>query len=160
MKTAHRIASHHKRALRADPTAAFAALARVQPLEDVQRNDLGLAYWSAWTALREGRGNEHDANTLAVALNIGLVLAERSGSAELGVPIFQRAQDALVMLGIESQRRGWLWRINANAAERIPEALELHDQQMQACTGAQILAAMGEVRRRVDRGDVVQVEAA
>lgn len=40
------------------------------------------------------------------------------------------------------------------------EALELHDQQMQACTGAQILAAMGEVRRRVDRGDVVQVEAA
>ena len=148
-----------KRPARIDPTAAFSALARVQPLEEAQRTDLGMAYWSAWLAMRTGHGTETDANTLAVALNIGLVLAERSGSAELGVPIFQRAQDALMVLGAERAERG-VWRINRAAAEHIPEALELHDQQMIAHTGAQILAAMDEVRRRVDRGDVVRVEAA
>lgn len=138
---------------RRDPGAWLQAIGMQQPLTDDQRDVLGLAVHTCIERLRTGNGIEMDWHTLAAAVNVSLVLCERGIGPEY-LDEVRAAQDALIRM-LERQRKTGRWAFDGNAYTTLARAVDLHEAQLAAITRDGARAAMLEVRRRVDRGEVL-----
>lgn len=116
------------RPYRRDAGAWAHAINMQQQLTDDQLTDLGFAVHACIERLRTGNGIELDWHTLAAAVNVSLVLCER---------------------GIGR------WAFDGSAYVALTRAVELHEAQLASITRDSARAAMLEVRRRVDRGEVL-----
>lgn len=127
----------------------------IQPVSADQARDLAIAYHGALKAITQGKGTADDANTLAVAANITLMLVE----AGLGIdqlPTVHAAQGAIVSMMRREQRTG---RYGFTGAElkAVQDLLDLHDAQLSDpdCTEAVMIAALDECKRRREAGQVL-----
>ena len=147
---------------RADPFAAIARLGSAAaavstaPLDADQLVDLGIGYHHALTALRTGAGGWSDANDLAMAANVALLLAEVGIGGEY-LPAIRDAQDAIVALLARGQRVG-RYVFDGPGLVAVTELLSVHDAQLEceACTSAVMVGVLAEIRRRMADGQVLQ----
>ena len=141
------------RPYRVDRSAWAHAVGMQQQLTDDQRTDLGIAVHTSIERVRTGNGIELDWHTLAAAVNVSLVLCEKQVGEEW-LDDVKRAQDALVEVYHHHQRTGE-WAFSGGAYTAIARAVDLHEAQLASITRDGARAAMLEVRRRVERGEVL-----
>ncbi|MDT3708138.1 MAG: hypothetical protein ROZ09_15050 [Thiobacillus sp.] len=141
------------RPYRVDPTAWQRALSMQHEMDDDQLLDLGLAIHNSIERMRLGMGVELDFHTIAALVNVSLVLCERGVGPE-GMGCVQAAQDALVEI-LERQRRTGKWGFSGPEMQAINDCAHLHEQQIAIVPRRECRDAMLEVRRRVDRGEVL-----
>lgn len=138
---------------RRDPSAIQRALVGVKPLADDQVTDLGLTYRMALELLRCGMGEECHVHTLACTSNIALVLAERSYGAD-SIEQIKQAQDGIMRCFGRGRRTG-KWGLDGEAITAITQMIALHDAQLVVARQKDIREAIGEVHKRMNRGDVL-----
>lgn len=129
----------------------------IQPVSADQARDLAIAYHGALNAIASGNGNGEDANTLALAANIALMLVELG----LGIDQLQTVhagQDAIVSMMARERRTGRLG-FTGPELKAVQDLLDLHDAQLsdEDCTEAVMIAALDECKRRRDAGQVLGV---
>ncbi len=131
-------------------------MSKVLPLEDRRR--LQLSYRMAFERMRAGTADGDHAATLGTVANIALVLAERTGNAEVGVQLVQDAQDALMRSAERKQRmQADRYVLDGPGLQQVAKLLELHDTQLEHHTARQFKNAIEEAARRVRAGDVLEV---
>lgn len=124
-----------------------------QPLADDQTRDLGLQYHSALEAIRTGTATWADCDTLANAANIALVLSERGIGGEYLSDV-HAAQEAIVRMVLRGNDTG-RFVLDGPGLQAVSTLVELHDAQLEACTRADAMHAIREVKRRHDAGQVI-----
>lgn len=127
----------------------------IQPVSADQARDLAIAYHGALNAIAHGKGNAEEANTLALAANMTLMLVE----VGLGIdqlPTVHAGQDAIVNMMRREQRTGRLG-FTGEELRSVQDLLDLHDAQLSDpdCTEAVMVAAVDECRRRREAGQVL-----
>ena len=145
-----------------DPSRLFHCVAARQerktaarPLDLSQTNDIGLAYHLSFSAVQGGYGTEEAWSQLACSMNIAMLLAEQGiGSERLGD--IRRAQDALMRAKARGERTG-TWGLDGDGIRDLRAAITAHDAQISTATKAQIRAAISEMHRRMNAGDVREV---
>ena len=153
MKTAHRLASRAKRRYVADPMAIFKVFGKVQPFTEAEQATLNLPVRIAFEAMRTRTAVESDFHTLAAAVNIAMVCAEKID------PLVEQSciagRDALM----RTHRRHaatWVWGLDGPAFAEIEQSLEIYEQLTALLTGGQLKDAMTECVRRMQAGEVVE----
>lgn len=146
------------RPYRTDSSAWAHALGMQQQLTDDQLTDLGMAVHTCIERMRTGHGIELDWHTLAAAVNVSLVLCERGIGAEY-LDDIKTAQDALIEI-LERHRKTGRWAFHGSGYVALVRAVQIHEAQLANITRDSARAAMLEVRKRVDRGEVLNQEAA
>lgn len=141
------------RPYRVDRSAWAHAIGMQQQLTDDQRVDLGMAVHTSIERIRTGNGIELDWHTLAAACNVSLILCERGIGPEY-LDDVKTAMAALVEIMQRRQRTG-RWAFHGSGYVALTRAVEIHEAQLGAVTRDGARAAMMEVRRRVDRGEVL-----
>lgn len=141
------------RPYRADRSAWAHAIGMQQQLTDDQLTDLGVAVRIGIENMRTGKGIERDWHTLAAAVNVSLVLCER-GIGYDHLEDVKTAQDALLDI-LDRHRRTGCWAFNGSGYVALARAVDIHEAQLAAITRDSARAAMLEVRRRVERGEVL-----
>lgn len=143
---------------RVDPGAHEYAvrMAQVLPVEDRRR--LQLSYRMAFERMRAGTADGDHAATLGTVANIALVLAERTGNAEVGIQAVKDAQDALLRAAERKQRlQADSYVLDGPGLQAVAKLLDLHDAQLDHHTARQFKDAIEESARRVRAGDVLEV---
>lgn len=138
---------------RRDPAAIQRVLVGVNPLAGDQVTDLGLAYRMALECLHSGHGQEAHVHTLACTSNIALVLAERGYGAD-SIEQIKDAQDGIMRCFGRGRRTG-KWGLDGEAITAITQMIALHDAQLVVARQKDIREAIGEVHKRMNRGDVL-----
>lgn len=129
-----------------NPSALVDAVASRQPMERAKQQDVSIVAHQAMRALVSGDGTEFDVEHLAVATNLSMLLTELGvGREYLAVAI--AGQEAVVRCRARAERTG-KWGLDGPAIAAIDLALELHDQQVEIATQAQMSAAIREMHRR------------
>jgi len=136
------------RPYRVDPGAGMHAIAMQHGMADDQLLDLGMAIHTSIERMRLGMGIELDFHTLAAMVNVSLILCERGVGPEY-LDDIKIAQDALIEMAFHG--------VGYTALSR---AVQIHEAQLANITRDSARAAMLEVRRRVDRGEVLNQVAA
>lgn len=156
MKTAHRLASRAKRRYVADPMAMFRVLGRVEPFTPAEQAALNLPVRIAFESLRTGKAEESDFHTLAAAVNISMVCAEKID------PLVEQScvagRDALMRVHKRHAETG-LWGLDGPAFAEIEQAIEIYEELIRLLTGGQLKDAMAECVRRMQAGEVMEVPA-
>lgn len=127
---------------------------RRQPISSRQQDDLSIAYRMSLQSMLRGHGTEQTWSTLACALNVALLLAEE-GICGSGLETIIQAQNALIRTRELSKKRG-KWAFDGEAMTVVLAATNLHDEQLERATRAQIVCALKEVYRRIELGEVMQ----
>ncbi len=138
--------------------ALLAAIVRTedqQTLPANQATDLAAAYWLALDAMVYGTSREEEWSVVTCALNIALLLAEQGIGNEYEDD-FVAALDGAFRAKVRAEQKG-IWRFDGDALLAIRAALHLHDQQIAIASRAQLRAAMVEVHRRIEGGQVYEV---
>jgi hypothetical protein len=130
-----------------------ACITRRLPLDAEQARDLGIAYHASLQAILNGKGTEQAWGTLACALNIALILCEQ-GIGEDHTPTIKQAQASLMNCRERAQRAN-KWGFNGDEARAIMRAFAIHDEQIALANKGQIVAALKEVHRRIEIGEVM-----
>ena len=140
-----------------EPARDISGADLVRSMASEQVTDLSLFQRSAMDAMRRGDATETDLNNLAVAANISMVLCERGVGPEY-LPDVLAAQDALVRIQARAVRTG---RIAADGPglQALLALLDVHEAQIEACTQAEMLSALQEIKNRRAAGQVIGVRA-
>lgn len=136
---------------------AMQASANRQPMTDDQARDLGIAYHLALERMLRGAGDEEAWSAVTCSLNIALVLCERDIGKEYE-PMLVRALDGAFRAKVRAGRTA-RWAYDGDAITDIRDAFLLHDEQLKIATLGEVRAALQEVRRRIDAGNVYQEAA-
>ncbi|WP_261533074.1 hypothetical protein [Burkholderia multivorans] len=136
---------------------AAQALIDREPMSDDQARDLGIAYHMSLERMLKGSGDEETWSTVTCSLNIALVLAERGIGAEFEAQIV-RALDGAFRAKQRADQTG-RWVYDGDAIHEIREALAVHDEQMRVALVGEVRAALREVHRRIDAGNVYREAA-
>ena len=120
-----------------------------------QSTDLGIAIFAALDAIVSGRGNELQWSTLASAVNVSLLLAERGICSE-SLSIIKLAQDGLIMIKRRYELHGdWRMNISHHIRQSIIAAIKIYDEQCRIATRAELSNALREIYRRVQEGEIL-----
>lgn len=153
MNTAQRAKSRAKQKYRADPMSIYRVLGRVEPFTPAEQSALNLPVRIAFESLRTGKAEESDFHTLAAAVNISMICAEKID------PLVEQScvagRDALMRVHKRHTETG-RWGLDGPAFAEIELALQVYEQLVSLLTGGQLKDAMSEVIRRMQAGDVLQ----
>ncbi|SCU75546.1 conserved hypothetical protein [Cupriavidus necator] len=136
-----------------NPDAIANALAAHVPMEMGKQQDVQIVAHQSLTALESGMGTEFDAEHLAVAMNLSMLLAEMGVGREY-LPLAIAGQEAVVRCQERAKRLG-KWGLDGPAITALRDALELHDEQAKAATQKQMSAAVKEMHRRASVSEYV-----
>jgi hypothetical protein len=154
MKTAHRQASHAKRRWQADPMSIFKTFSKIQPFTPDEQAILAVPPRLAFEKLKNGHGTQEDFDTLAIAVNVTMVLSEKIGIFAEQSAI--AASNAMIR-ALERHKRLGRWGFDAVALQDIAIALDVHDQLLALLTPLQITEAAKEVDRRKEDGEFIEI---
>ncbi len=154
MKTAHRQASHAKRRWQADPMSMFKTVLKIQPFTPDEQAILAVPPRLAFEKLKNGHGTQEDFDTLAIAVNVTMVLSEKIGVFAEQSAI--AAHDAMIR-ALERHGRLGRWGFDAGALQDIAIALDVHDQLLALLTPLQITNAAKEADRRKKDSEFIEV---
>jgi hypothetical protein len=147
-----------KRRRHVDTTAALRTLGMARRLNRSEQTAMSVVYWAAFDDMAQGRGDETHFDSLAGAVNLALVLAERAGNNTEAIAHIQAAQDALMRARARKEMIG-RFGFDGQGYSAVQTVLDLHDQQLALCTGKQMIEAMNEAIRRMRAGDVLEASA-
>ena len=154
MNSAHRSASQAKRRYKADPHSIFRVLGRALPFTPDEQAQMNLPVMLALDAIAHGKGVEDDFHTLASAVNISMVCAEKID------PLVEKtctdALDALRRMHSRQIKHG-TWAFDGPGYTAIKEAADVYQQLTSLLTGGQLKAAMQECMSRMEAGEVMEV---
>lgn len=154
MNTLHRNQSRAKRRYEADPHAIFRVLGRVSPFTAEEQATLNLPVRLAYDAMLKGLAVEGDFHTLAAAINIAMVCAEKID------PLVEQGciagRDAMQRVFERHQRTGQ-WGFDGPAIQEVEQSIEIYEQLVSLLTGSQLKDAMTECVRRMRDGEVIGV---
>jgi hypothetical protein len=154
MKTAHRTASTHKRKYQADPSAIYRVMGRAQGFTPDEQAQLNLPVMLAVDAIAHGRGEEGDFHTLAAAVNVAMICAERID------PLVERtcidARDALMRMLARKEKHG-TYGFDGPGYSQVLECVDVYQQLTSLLTGGQLKAAMTECIKRMRSGEYLEV---
>jgi hypothetical protein len=130
------------------------------PLDQHQFVALALAAHSALEAVRTGAATDDHANTLALAANVALVLCDAGLLSEHTAEV-KAGQAAVLSLYLRHQRTGRAVFAGPELQHAM-RMLQIHDAQLEnsACTQGLMSAALVEIHRRMQAGDVMTDEHA
>jgi hypothetical protein len=117
---------------------------------------IGIAHHMALEAIKGGSGTDSNMAQLAYALNLAMTLCEVGVGADL-LDFVTAAQDELQRVDAVSRGAGH-WLLDENAYRTICVALEVHDQQIEQASQAQIREGEEIIKGRLAEGRVVRVE--
>jgi len=143
---------------RVDPIAALRTLGMARTLSKNEQNALSVVYWAALDAMSRGHGDETHFDSLAGAVNLALVLAERAANNADAIALIQSAQEALMRAQQRSKTLG-RYGFDGLGYAAVQAVLDIHDQQLALCTGKEMIDAMDEAIRRMRAGHVFEVSA-
>lgn len=153
MNSTHRAASRAKRHYQADPSAIYRVLGRVQPFTPEEQTQLNLPVMLALDSIAHGRGEEADFHTLAAAVNIAMICAEKID------PLVEKtctdARDALMRMHARQIKHG-TWGFDGPGYTAVKDAIDVYQQLTSLLTGGQLKDAMQECVRRMQSGDVLE----
>lgn len=133
---------------RIDPFAYLRTIGSLQPFTEAEKTKLSLPVRMAYEALRTGKADEGDFDTLAVVVNTCLIRAEQISPALVDRVI--EAQDAMMRIKERHLRTGRMG-LDAQAMADLLPILDLHEQLIDLSTPAQMRDALLEVMARIDR---------
>lgn len=135
------------------------AVQSTEQLDATQIRDLGIGYHGALHSITSGTGCYDDANTLAMAANIAMLLCEVGVGAEY-LPIAKAGQEAVVLLIMRARTSG-KFGVSGQELRALQELLELHDAQLESedCTEGKLTQVLDECKRRIRQGNVLKVAA-
>jgi hypothetical protein len=140
---------------RIDPLGGLRVISELKPFDDSEVLQLSLPPREAFEAMRSGRGNDGDFDTLAAVVNVSLVRCEAIG--QNGVELCKEAQEALMHMKARRIEMG-RWGLDYQAMQTLPAVIDLHEQLLELSTPRQMMDAMKEVLRRMNAGDVHSLE--
>jgi hypothetical protein len=126
-----------------------------EPLPVDHRRTLSIGYHGALESMTKGRGTEDDADMLALASNVALLLCEQGfGPNYLGE--VKKAQTSLMALQGRFSQLG-RYVLDGAGLGQLQTLLELHDAQLAEpdCTEGLLAAALSEIRRRMGAGNTL-----
>lgn len=142
--------------VQASPTAWDAAIVRSRETDAGIALDINIKLRTAFHAMRSGQGTEDDYITLACAMNVGLMRAERiAPSLEATMLDGQRA---LLDCAELSQRHG-RFGFTGPGLQAMDAALDAYEAIVGASTPNQMQQALHETIARMQRGDYIQIES-
>lgn len=135
-------------------------LARFTIAQDQQR-DISTAAHISLQAMLTGNGAETGWNTVACAINLALVLAEKGYSAG-AIETIRLAQHALMRAWerAHAEKTKGRWALDGDGARLIMAVLNIHDEQVSRCTRGDIKAALDEVHRRIEQDEIFETGGA
>lgn len=136
-----------------NPSAIVDAFAAHLPMATDKQQDVSLVAHQSLTALTSGKGTEFDSDALAVAMNLSMLLTEIGVGREYQA-VAIAGQEAVARCKARAERSG-KWGLDGPGIAAIEHALELHDQQVEIATQAQMSAALREMRRRAANPEYV-----
>lgn len=152
MNTQHRVLSRAKR-YQADPTAMFRVFGRIKQFTPDEQMQINLPVMLALDSISHGKGEDADFHTLAAAVNISMICAERID------PLVEKtctdARDALIRMHARKIKCG-TWGFDGPGYTSVKDAAEVYQQLTQLLTGGQLKDAMSECMRRMRDGDVLE----
>ena len=135
------------------------ALQSPEQLDASQIRDLGIGYHGALHAITSGAGSWDDANTLAMASNICMLLCEVGVGREY-IAQAKAGQEAVVLLMMRARTVG---KFVATGSElrALQDLLDLHDAQLESedCTEGRMTRVLDECKRRIRQGHTLEVAA-
>lgn len=144
-----------KRKYQADPMAMFRVLGRAEPFTAAEQAALNLPVRMAFDAFIKRSAVEADFHTLAAAVNISMVCAEKID------PLVETSciagRDAVARIHARYLRSGQ-WGLDGPAMAEIEQTVEIYEQLTSLLTGGQLKDAMTECIARMANGDVIQPE--
>ena len=153
MNTAHRTQSRAKR-YQADPLAMFKAFGRAAPFTEAEQAQLNLPVRVAFQSFIDRTASDADFHTLACAVNVAMVCAEKID------PLVEQtctaARDALMRVHTRQLQCGQ-WGLDGPAFAELEQAICVYEQLTGLLTGGQLKDAMSEVIRRMQAGEVLEV---
>jgi hypothetical protein len=153
MNSAHRSASQAKRRYQADPHAIFRVLGRVSPFTEDEQSQINLPVFLALDSIAHGKGEEADFHTLAAAVNISMVCAEKID------PLVEKtctdARDALMRVHARQIKHG-TWGFDGPGYLAVKEAADVYQQLTSLLTGGQLKEAMQVCMQRMADGNVLE----
>lgn len=135
---------------------AFArAMCANRPLDYDQQRDLSVGFHAAIQCIKTGHGTDAHAHTIAAVVNVALLLSE-IGVGNQYIDDIKNAQHAVLRL-FERGARTDAWVFDGDGLRDIEHAACVHDAQLEIATSAEIGAAIAEMKRRINNGDVFNV---
>lgn len=135
------------------------AVQSTEQLDATQIRDLGIGYHGALHSITSGTGCYDDANTLAMAANIAMLLCEVGVGREY-IAQAKAGQEAVVLLMMRARTHG---KFVATGSElrALQDLLELHDAQLESedCTEGKLTQVLDECKRRIRQGHTLEVAA-
>jgi hypothetical protein len=128
------------------------------PLADDQQRDIGIAYRASLQAILRGHGNAQAWATLSCSLNIALMLCEQGFSAG-SLQVIQLAQNAMMRCKWRSDIHH-KFGFTGDEARLVMDACNIHDEQLSRASKGQVAEALRTLHQRIERGDVIELEAA
>ena len=126
-----------------------------QPMAQTQQVDLALAAHAAFDEITQGRGTDSHVDTIAMACNVALMLAERGFGPECEPKIIE-AQLAVMRIKAR-QMQGKAIGMDGPGAQALRDMLATQVQQIEQAGQVEVGDAVLEVRARMLRGDVMEV---
>ena len=155
MKTAHRNESRAKR-YQADPLAMFRVFGRVSPFTEEEQRLMNMPVRIAYDLMLHRKGEEADFHTLAAAVNVAMVCSEKIGLLAEETCIL--ARDAMKRVWDRHAKTGE-WGFDGPAIVELDLAINIYEQLTANLTGGQLKDAMSECIRRMQAGEVLEVES-
>lgn len=155
VKTIHRQAARSKRHWVADPMAMYRVIGRAEPFTAAEQAQLNLPVRLAFQAFIDRTAVEGDFHTLAAAINISMICAEKIDPLVEQTCIAGR--DAIARVHERHIRTGQ-WGLDGPALAEIEQTLDIYSQLTSLLTGGQLKSAMVECISRMERGEVIQPE--
>lgn len=151
MSTPHRARHRYT----ADPSAMYRVFGRVCNFTEAEQTQLNLPVRIALDGFLTGKAVETDFHTLAAAVNIAMICAERIG------PVVEQAciagRDAMARVWARHQACG-AWGLDGPAIDELKQVVSIYEQLTSLLTGGQLKDAMTECVRRMQAGEVIQSE--
>lgn len=153
MNSTHRAASRAKHRFQADPAAIYRVLGRVQPFTAEEQLQINLPVMLALDSIAHGKGEDEDFHTLASAVNVAMICAEKID------PLVEKtctdARDALIRMHARQIKHG-TWGFDGPGYTAVKDAADVYQQLTGLLTGGQLKDAMQECTRRMKAGDVLE----
>lgn len=133
-----------------------------QPLPAHQRASILMAVHGSVAAMAKGDGKPEDWHTIVNALNTAQLLCEDAGNKEIGLEVVYAAQNA--MISVAERRKNpdgpGYGRFGFGVGELpdLNEGMRLYELLLESVTKRQYTRALQEGIRRLDAGDVVEVQ--
>ena len=137
--------------------AMYSVMARTQPYTESEQALLQTPVYMALGAMKGGVATAEDMGTLCIVCNACMILGEKIG--EECVTLAKTAMHALARAEQRLLDHGH-YGLDGEGLQAIEDCIDLHDQLLTLVTPLQMTRAYDEMRKRIARGETLDVRAA